>query len=80
MPSPRRRVCSQARLADSEKRFRELAEVSGDWFFEMDADLRLSFFVSYDITGLTPDAVIGRRRQGIAVDANMQGAFARHIG
>ena len=72
---------SQAQLADSEKRFRELAEVSGDWFFEMDADLRLSFVSDsfYDITGLTPDAVIGRRRQDIAVDANMQGAFARHI-
>ena len=72
---------SQTQLADSEKRFRELAEVSGDWFFEMDADLRLSFISDrfYDITGLTPDMVIGRRRQEIAVDPNMQGAFARHI-
>ena len=72
---------SQSQLADSEKRFRELAEVSGDWFFEMDADLRLSFISDrfYDITGLTPDMVIGRRRQEIAVDPNMQGAFARHI-
>ena len=34
---------SQVQLAESEKRFRELAEVSGDWFFEMDAELRLSF-------------------------------------
>ena len=34
----RRLERSQNRLADSEKRFRELAEVSGDWFFEMDSD------------------------------------------
>ena len=72
---------SQAQLADSERRFRDLAEVSGDWFFEMDADLRLSFVSDrfYEVTGLTPEAVIGRRRQDIAVDSNMQGAFARHI-
>jgi len=72
---------SQTQLADSEKRFRELAEVSGDWFFEMDADLRLSFVSDnfYVITGLAPEMVIGRRRQDIAIDANMQGAFARHI-
>lgn len=72
---------SQTQLADSEKRFRELAEVSGDWFFEMDDDLRLSFVSEnfYHITGLTPDMVIGRRRQDIAVDANMQGAFAHHL-
>lgn len=72
---------SQMQLAESEKRFRELAEVSGDWFFEMDADLRLSFVSDsfYDITGLTPDVVIGRQRQDIAVDATRQGAFANHI-
>ena len=34
---------SQMRLADSEKRFRDLAEVSGDWFFEMDSSLKLTF-------------------------------------
>ena len=72
---------SQAQLTDSEKRFRELAEVSGDWFFEMDSELRLSFISDrfYEITGLAPDAVIGRRRQDIAVDSNLQGEFARHI-
>ncbi|MGC6454663.1 MAG: PAS domain S-box protein [Candidatus Puniceispirillaceae bacterium] len=72
---------SQAQLADSEKRFRELAEVSGDWFFEMDSDLRLSFVSDrfFEITGLARDSVIGKRRQDIAVDANMQGAFAGHL-
>ena len=59
---------SQTQLAFSEKRFRELAEVSGDWFFEMDSNLRL-FVVSdnfYRITGLSPEDVIGKKRDQIA--------------
>ena len=72
---------SQAQLADSEKRFRELAEVSGDWFFEMDSDLRLSFVSDrfFEITGLDRDKVIGKRRDEIAVDASRQVAFAAHL-
>lgn len=72
---------SQTRLADSEKRFRDLAEVSGDWFFEMDSDLRLSFVSDsfFEITGLEPETVIGRLRQEIAVDANSQDAFGSHL-
>ena len=72
---------SQNQLAESERRFRELAEVSGDWFFEMDSDLRLSFISDrfYEITGLTPDEVIGRTRQEIATTTNLQGEFDQHV-
>jgi PAS domain S-box-containing protein len=72
---------SQKQLAESERRFRELAEVSGDWFFEMDSELRLSFLSDrfFEITGLTPDDVIGRTRKEIAASTNVQGEFDRHV-
>ena len=72
---------SQVQLAESEKRFRELAEVSGDWFFEMDAELRLSFLSDnfFKVTGLQPDDVIGRARQDIAVQTGSQTQFADHL-
>ena len=77
----RRLERSQNRLTESEKRFRELAEVSGDWFFEMDSKLRLSFISDrfFEITGLKPDDVIGRTRQQIAANTGVQGAFAQHV-
>ena len=77
----RRLERSQNRLTESEKRFRELAEVSGDWFFEMDSELRLSFISDrfFEITGLKPDDVIGRTRQQIAANTGVQGAFAQHV-
>jgi len=72
---------SQQQLAESERRFREVAEVSGDWFFEMDSDLRLSFISDrfFEITGLTPDDVIGRTRPEITADTNAGGEFERHL-
>ena len=72
---------SQQQLAESERRFREVAEVSGDWFFEMDSELRLSFISDrfFEITGLTPNDVIGRTRPEIAADTNAQSDFERHL-
>lgn len=72
---------SQAQLAESEKRFRELAEVSGDWFFEMDDQLRLSFLSDnfFTVTGLKPENVIGRTRQDIAITSGSQTEFADHL-
>lgn len=72
---------SQHQLAESERRFRELAEVSGDWFFEMDSELRLSFISDrfFEITGLEPDDVIGRTRRELAAGTNTDGIFEKHI-
>ena len=72
---------SQTQLASSEKRFRELAEVSGDWFFEMDSDLRLSVVSDnfYSITGLSPEDVIGKKRDQIAASGADDARFKAHI-
>src|SRR5437868_13170323 len=47
-----RRLAAQvAKLADNEKRFRELTELSADWFWETDAEHRLVW-----LSGGTPVA------------------------
>ncbi|MDB2324370.1 PAS domain S-box protein [Alphaproteobacteria bacterium] len=55
---------SQLALEASERRFRDLAEVSGDWFFEMDDALKMTFLSDrfYQITGLHQADVIGKAR------------------
>ena len=72
---------SQASLEASEKRFRDLAEVSGDWFFEMDADLRISFISEkfFEITGLDQATVLGKSRQELATDHAENMGWRKHF-
>jgi PAS domain S-box-containing protein len=44
------RETAQGRIEDSEQRFRDFAEVSSDWFWEQDADLRISFVSENDVS------------------------------
>ncbi|MBT4085257.1 MAG: PAS domain S-box protein [Alphaproteobacteria bacterium] len=63
----RQREEAVSALAKSEQRFREFAENSSDWMWEMDADLRFSFF-SEDMlyNGVVMAAsVIGQRRDDL---------------
>ena len=70
LPSP---VAAQAeaerRLAESEQRFRDFAEVSADWYWELDGDLRFSFISpqAQPRTGEDPRALLGRKpvREGL---------------
>jgi PAS domain S-box-containing protein len=59
------REAAQALLADSERRFRDFAEASSDWFWEQDEDLRISFVSENDVSkrlGSTPGNQIGKLR------------------
>ena len=52
---------------DSERRFRDLAEVASDWFWETDADLRFSY-VSPKVTdsaGVGPEWYYGKMREDL---------------
>ena len=53
-----------ASLRASEARFRSLTELSSDWYWESDADFRLTFLSTLlgEKTGLDPAAYLGRRR------------------
>lgn len=51
-------------LEINERRFKDIAEISSDWFWETDADLRFSWFSErfYDVTGIQPASFIGKTR------------------
>ena len=65
---PVRRAALHARALDSlrrsEERFRNLTELSADWYWEQDAEFRLIFMSKWlgERTGLDASAYLGRRR------------------
>ncbi len=68
-------------LAESEARFRDVAEISGDWIWEMDAVLRLSF-VSSRFAELFPseaDNILGKRRTDLGQVVQEKGRWAEHL-
>ncbi len=52
-------------LAKSEKRFRDFAEAATDWFWEMDENLRFSYFSErfYEASGVRPEHLLGQTRR-----------------
>lgn len=52
---------TEAKLKSSEFRFREFANLAGDWYFEADEDLRITYLSDgfRKISGLSPDLFIG---------------------
>ena len=60
--SERRR--SKSALRESETRFRSLTELSSDWYWEQDRELRLSFHSSgfAQSSGTTTNKLLGKRR------------------
>lgn len=55
----------EMKLAESERRFRDFANIAADWFWEMDADFRFSYQSERfeEITGIPASQVIGRTRE-----------------
>ena len=55
---------AQARLAHSESRSRDMAEAASDWFWEMDENLRFSYFSDRfgTVTGVDTVNVLGKTR------------------
>jgi diguanylate cyclase (GGDEF)-like protein/PAS domain S-box-containing protein len=51
-------------LRESEARFRSLTELSADWYWEQDVELRMSFLSRgySQSSGTTPDKMLGKRR------------------
>lgn len=48
----------------NERRLKDIAEISSDWFWETDPDLKFSWFSErfYDVTGIQPETFIGKTR------------------
>ena len=61
----RRAELSEARLMASERRFKQFAEASADWFWEMGPDLRFTFLSerTRDVLGFDHAYIIGKHRE-----------------
>ncbi len=71
-------------LHASENRFRQLAEVSSDWVWEMDKDLRFSYFstayYNFKKIGFDTDNALGKTRQQlIAKDELEKPKWKKHL-
>jgi PAS domain S-box-containing protein len=58
-------------LRESEQRFKDVAEAASDWFWEMDENLRFTFFSErrQQLFGVSPENNVGKTRWEVA-DAN----------
>ena len=59
----------QDSLVTSEQRFKDLAEISGDWFYEMDASLKFTFISErfFDLFALRDADVVGQSHSDMNV-------------
>lgn len=71
---------TEAALHESERRFREFAEVSSDWLWETDENDRFTFFSNRgaEIVGLDPSSYIGRTRFEATVEDKSSEKWRRH--
>ena len=72
---------TQAALQESEARFRDIAEVGGDWIWEMDSDLRYTHVSNrfYDLVGLPYGALDGKTRQELANLPELTDGWPAHM-
>ena len=68
-------------LERTNRRFRDLAEASSDWFWETDADIRYTWLSPnfQQHTGLDPDWYLGQVRTVITAPEGAADAWNRHI-
>jgi PAS domain S-box-containing protein len=57
-----RQIALDRKLASSEDRFRDYAEVASDWYWEVDGDRKINFVseLYFTLTGASPEGVLGR--------------------
>ncbi|MEM8685927.1 MAG: ATP-binding protein, partial [Pseudomonadota bacterium] len=71
----------QAAALLSERRFRNFAEAASDWFWEMDEQLRFSYFSERftEITGVPKLALLGKTRQETGIPNVDEAAWEGHL-
>src|ERR1700730_14275884 len=72
---------ARADAAEHEQRFRDIAEVSGDWIWESDTDYRFSFYSGHghDSFPLPPEVGLGKTRWELAgADPDRDERWKRH--
>ncbi len=68
-------------LQESEERFQGFAEIGSDWMWEMDADLRFSYFSDplHKITGLPREHYLGKSRLEVGQGDMTDDDWRRHL-
>lgn len=71
----------QRALRESERRFRDYAEVASDWFWEMDEELRFSYFSDTLTmeTGIEAKRLLGRSRREMAEGRKDDPLWREHL-
>ncbi len=72
---------AEAALHVSEQRYRDIAESSSDWIWEMDADLRFSHYSQRlaEVTGVRPEGLIGKTRRDLGKGEIDEEKWRRHL-
>ncbi len=67
------RKAAEAALRESEARFRDFSTIASDWFWEMDSDLRFSWFSDNAARplGINTERLIGRQRSQVAEEDDL---------
>ena len=67
-------------LRESEVRFRSLTELSSDWYWEQDEDLRFTYLSNqaFDLTGYSAESSLGKRRWEIANMTPLSSSWTEH--
>jgi len=68
LASANARLIYEATMKASEERFRDVAEIAGDWIWETDADLRFTYLSPrfFEIFPVEPTNILGKTRQEFA--------------
>ncbi|NQU59489.1 MAG: PAS domain S-box protein [Rhodospirillales bacterium] len=68
-------------LQNSEERFKGFAKISSDWLWEMDSELRFTYFSprNKEITGFKPELYLGKSRREICYGDIVDEHWQRHL-
>ncbi len=68
-------------LIQVQQQLKGFAQAASDWFWEMDSELRFSYFSDrlQEISGLDPKKILGKRRDEIGVHPLAEDAMETHI-
>jgi len=78
----RKSIDSQVQaLKESEERFKDFTNTSSDYFFEMDENLRFSYFSDRfkEIAGISPQELLGKTRQETGIPGLDAEDWQRHL-
>lgn len=75
------RKAAEKAMQTSEAKFREFANISSDWFWEMNSQLHFTYFSprNKEITGFDPDIYIGKTRREIRYGSAEDENWNRHL-